>query len=520
MIDIDLKPWDLAAIKIIVEEAGGRFTDFTGQPTAFGGSAIASNGLRARRHPGPDRPSCVAAAWNRTLGHKWRPRPQTPLGRIFSLCFHALRSGSAQNGDSMVMRRLMGVGVAVVLLAGPAAADRWTEADFDAKARMMKPYVMVASTDPAVADTMIGSVRQYSVVKGDIMLRLRRPDAVVALTDPPFIDVTVSFLARLRGVRTVRWMMDVYPDVAMAAGALRPGGALAGSSGRSCPARLRRADAVVLLGRCMRRPMLARGVGRAGCASSRTGRPKPWNGPTAVASGDRPARPLTLLYSGTYGVAHDLSPLIEALRAPTRRRRRPSRPPGRGRARPAAPAPGPGAALRRGVASACAEAIVCPRSLAEADLHVVCVRDGVRATRRAEQGLRTRRPGPSPPGRGAPRVRAPPLGSSARVGVDAAGPPDPGRVPVGARRRERSRSRPPACGPRASTRGCVSWRTDASDGAGYGTMESARPTMELLVREVARGPPRRRRIRPRTSRAPVPARPHPSRRRAPRQAIV
>ena len=45
MIDIDLKPWDLAAVKIVVEEAGGRFTDFAGQPTAFGGSAIASNGL-------------------------------------------------------------------------------------------------------------------------------------------------------------------------------------------------------------------------------------------------------------------------------------------------------------------------------------------------------------------------------------------------------------------------------------------------------------------------------------------
>jgi histidinol phosphatase-like enzyme (inositol monophosphatase family) len=45
MIDIDLKPWDLAALKIIIEEAGGRFTDFDGHATAFGGSAIASNGL-------------------------------------------------------------------------------------------------------------------------------------------------------------------------------------------------------------------------------------------------------------------------------------------------------------------------------------------------------------------------------------------------------------------------------------------------------------------------------------------
>jgi histidinol-phosphatase len=45
MVELDLKPWDLAAIKIVVEEAGGRFTDFTGTPTIYGSSAIASNGL-------------------------------------------------------------------------------------------------------------------------------------------------------------------------------------------------------------------------------------------------------------------------------------------------------------------------------------------------------------------------------------------------------------------------------------------------------------------------------------------
>jgi len=44
MIDVDLKPWDLAALKIIIEEAGGRFTDFSGSPTVYGGNAVASNG--------------------------------------------------------------------------------------------------------------------------------------------------------------------------------------------------------------------------------------------------------------------------------------------------------------------------------------------------------------------------------------------------------------------------------------------------------------------------------------------
>ena len=37
--------WDLAALKVIVEEAGGRFTDLAGVDTADGGSGIATNGL-------------------------------------------------------------------------------------------------------------------------------------------------------------------------------------------------------------------------------------------------------------------------------------------------------------------------------------------------------------------------------------------------------------------------------------------------------------------------------------------
>jgi histidinol-phosphatase len=37
--------WDLAAPKLIVEEAGGRLTDLAGNDTADGGSALASNGL-------------------------------------------------------------------------------------------------------------------------------------------------------------------------------------------------------------------------------------------------------------------------------------------------------------------------------------------------------------------------------------------------------------------------------------------------------------------------------------------
>jgi histidinol-phosphatase len=47
--DIAIEPqvawWDMAAVQIIVEEAGGRFTTFAGEPRADGGSAISTNGM-------------------------------------------------------------------------------------------------------------------------------------------------------------------------------------------------------------------------------------------------------------------------------------------------------------------------------------------------------------------------------------------------------------------------------------------------------------------------------------------
>jgi histidinol-phosphatase len=42
---IGVSVWDLAAVQVIVEEAGGTFTDFAGEHRVDGGSAISSNGL-------------------------------------------------------------------------------------------------------------------------------------------------------------------------------------------------------------------------------------------------------------------------------------------------------------------------------------------------------------------------------------------------------------------------------------------------------------------------------------------
>jgi histidinol-phosphatase len=44
-VEMEVNLWDLAPAKVIIEEAGGRFTDLSGRPRADGGSALSSNGL-------------------------------------------------------------------------------------------------------------------------------------------------------------------------------------------------------------------------------------------------------------------------------------------------------------------------------------------------------------------------------------------------------------------------------------------------------------------------------------------
>ncbi len=44
-IDPAVKPWDIAALQVIIEEAGGRATTLEGERSIYGGSLVTSNGL-------------------------------------------------------------------------------------------------------------------------------------------------------------------------------------------------------------------------------------------------------------------------------------------------------------------------------------------------------------------------------------------------------------------------------------------------------------------------------------------
>jgi histidinol-phosphatase len=44
-LEAGVKPWDLAPSKILIEEAGGRFSNFQGESSLELGNALVSNGL-------------------------------------------------------------------------------------------------------------------------------------------------------------------------------------------------------------------------------------------------------------------------------------------------------------------------------------------------------------------------------------------------------------------------------------------------------------------------------------------
>ena len=45
MVEVGLSPWDAAAPMVLVEEAGGRVTDFEGRRAIDSGTFLATNGL-------------------------------------------------------------------------------------------------------------------------------------------------------------------------------------------------------------------------------------------------------------------------------------------------------------------------------------------------------------------------------------------------------------------------------------------------------------------------------------------
>ena len=148
----------------------------------------------------------------------------------------------------------------------------------------------------------------------------KRPDVVVTLTTPPFVGLVGVLLKRLRGCRLVLWSMDLYPEVAIAAQALRPGSLPARLAERVAKMIYRESDTVVALGPFMRRRVLEYGVSPThvrvihNWADGQRIRPIPHEQNDFRASNGL-GRHFVVMYSGNMGLGHRFDTVLHAAQA-------------------------------------------------------------------------------------------------------------------------------------------------------------------------------------------------------------
>lgn len=131
-------------------------------------------------------------------------------------------------------------------------------------------------------------------------LRHPRPDVVLTLTTPPLLPFVGALLKKLRRARHYIWEMDVYPDVAIQLGVLPARSPLTRILGALARCSRRHADGVIVLGPCMRERLIAGGLD-----PSRIHVAENWADGRLIRPQPLPEGPLTLLYSGNLGLAHE-----------------------------------------------------------------------------------------------------------------------------------------------------------------------------------------------------------------------
>ena len=140
-------------------------------------------------------------------------------------------------------------------------------------------------------------------------LTLQRFDMVVSLTTPPLISVVGTIVKFLRGSQHFIWEQDIYPDVALSLGVIRPGGLLDRAVSFIADGSRKHADGILSLGDCMTQRLVRRGIPPAHMHLAEN-----WSSSETIRPLSRPGDPdqLILLYSGNLGLAHDLQTFLQA----------------------------------------------------------------------------------------------------------------------------------------------------------------------------------------------------------------
>jgi hypothetical protein len=137
-------------------------------------------------------------------------------------------------------------------------------------------------------------------------IRRQRPDVVIAGTSPPGLTFVAALVARWHRARAVHWIMDLYPEIAVALGEIRPG-LLAKTVSCAMGWAYRDAKRVIALDEDMAERIRRSGVEPAVVP--------PWVFDSILAQPLpvlTPSEPWTWIYSGNLGRAHEWQTLLEA----------------------------------------------------------------------------------------------------------------------------------------------------------------------------------------------------------------
>lgn len=143
-------------------------------------------------------------------------------------------------------------------------------------------------------------------------------DVVVAMSTPPLIAL-VALMTRARGARTIYWLQDIYPDLAIEFGVLARDAPSAHAMSALNSFILSTSDATVVLSAAMKQHLVAKGApaGRISVIPN-------WADGSAIVPVPHEQNPLraslapenqfVVMYSGNMGRAHDLKTIVEAAR--------------------------------------------------------------------------------------------------------------------------------------------------------------------------------------------------------------
>jgi colanic acid biosynthesis glycosyl transferase WcaI len=135
-----------------------------------------------------------------------------------------------------------------------------------------------------------------------------RPETVLTLTTPPALALLGSLLRATRGARHFIWEMDLYPDIAVDLGVLSPSAPFTRSLSWALDAARRRAQGIIALGEEMQDSLVAHGIPREKISVCEN-----WADGREIVPHPFPDGPLTVLYSGNLGLAHDIATIRSAM---------------------------------------------------------------------------------------------------------------------------------------------------------------------------------------------------------------